>query len=73
VGRGRPEPGRSVHVLVRHREREIARIFKEGAVQLRLDERAPEISVEFRTDDTRGQLEISLEPEVRVNETTLFA
>jgi hypothetical protein len=64
--------GRSVSVVLRHADRELARIFREGATALRLSQQSPEITVEFRTDDTSGTLEIGTDPAVHVAETSLF-
>lgn len=64
--------GRSVTLTVDHDGREIFRIFREGATDLRLSDASPEIVIAFRTADTKGQLELSLKPSIHVAEIVLL-
>jgi len=46
-------------------------IYREGAVSVRLFDQAPELSIDFETDDTKGKLEVWIRP-ARAVETTLL-
>jgi hypothetical protein len=65
--------GRSLSLRLIVEQGEIARIYREGATVLRLSESAPEVSVEFRTSDSKGTLQLSLHPSLQVVETALLA
>jgi hypothetical protein len=48
-------------------------LYREGAIVMRLASTPPEVVVEFKTDDTIGQIAISVWPDLSLTERTLFA
>ncbi len=64
--------GRTVSAVLDAGGSEVARIVREGATGLRLSETAPEIVIAFATQDTTGQLEVSVHPALRLSETSLL-
>jgi len=63
---------RAVTLSVRRNASEVMLIVREGATQLRLWGAAPEIVVEFETEDTTGRIEVRLVPSLHVSETLLL-
>lgn len=66
-------PGRSASLRVTRENHACLRLTREGATELRVSSEAPEIVIDFRTDDTTGRLQLSLRPLLRIEESTLFA
>ena len=47
-------------------------MFREGAVHLHLNAEEPRITIDFRTADTTGRIEVRLSPYLQVKETSLL-
>jgi len=64
--------GRSVRLRAGQVGRESVDMFREGAVHLHLNAEEPRITIDFRTADTTGRIEVRLSPYLQVKETSLL-
>lgn len=68
-------PGRAVSLRLRQHGAEILLVdmYREGATQLRLSDKPPEVSIEFRSDGSKGSLGLAVRPSIAFKAHELLA